>query len=94
MLYTALLALYLEPIMGAGHPAETGVGRPCDPVDRIPECKGLGAHLLISTIKPVVRYLQYAYIYVKQEPHGPLFTKEAAICACAAAKQTGIPLEF
>ncbi len=26
------------------------------------KCKGLGAHLLISIIKPVVRYLQYARI--------------------------------
>ncbi len=40
------------------------------------ECKGLGARLVISTIKPAVRYLQYAYIYGKQEPHGPLFTKK------------------
>ncbi len=58
---------------------------PCCPIYRIcpnrstvRECKGLGARLLISTIKPVVWYLQYAYIYIygKQEPRGPLFTRK------------------
>ncbi len=42
------------------------------------KCMGFGARLLISTIKPVVQYLQYAYIHVygKQEPCGPLFTRK------------------
>ena len=30
----------------------------------------------------------------KQEPRAPFFYKEMAIYACAAAKHTGIPLEF
>ncbi len=48
------------------------------------ECKGLGAHLLISTIKPVIRYLQYAYIYGKQEPRGPLFTRKWYLRMCGS----------
>ncbi len=62
------------------------------------ECKGLGACLLISTIKLVVRYYNaHIYnVYSKQEPRGPksFVYKEVSICACAVAKQTGIPLEF
>ena len=49
--------------------------------NRSPVCdrKGLGARLLISTIKSVIRHLKYAYIYTvygKQELRGPLFTRK------------------
>ncbi len=48
----------------------------CPNRSAVHKCKGLGARLLISTIKPVIRYLQNAYIYGKQELHGPLFTRK------------------
>ncbi len=41
----------------------------CSNRSAVRECKGsMGARLLISTIKPVIQYLQHS----KQEPHGPL----------------------
>ncbi len=35
-----------------------------------------GARPLISTIKSVIQYLQYAYIYSKQQLRGPLLTRK------------------
>ncbi len=40
------------------------------------ECKGLHAHILISVIKSIIQYLQYAYIYGTRGPCGPLFTRK------------------
>ncbi len=44
------------------------------------EFKGLGACLLISLIKPILRHLQYAYS--KQKPRDTLFTISGDLWMC------------
>ncbi len=61
------------------------------------EWKGLGVRLKISIMKPVIRYLQHYSVYTRTYDIRNMWTfvyKEVEICASAAARRTGISLEF